>query len=249
MSKVKLITRSKDRYYRDEDGNVWKANKRFNSSDAERASDSLVDCNACVDCFSCRSCTGCVACSECDSCDSCTGCVYCKTLSSCYQCHNCSYSTALSECSDCLSCGGCVSCTDSTQLIGCVRCDRCKSSHACISSTDITYKKAPGCVGFVTCAVYHGSGLKSTPVLQMCSSGVMLQIDAHGNMAAAQSNSGSGDMRLNHRVCNALKNKNPDEWLDKETTETPWGNHQKMFDKLAPLFLIVYRTMKRLVCS
>lgn len=69
----------------DENGNKWNIND-FSKENAEFYSETLFNCQHCVDSWNLTQCISCIECSDCTDCD------------------NCYKSSYLTECSDCVEC-------------------------------------------------------------------------------------------------------------------------------------------------
>lgn len=82
----------------DENGNKWNIND-FSKENAEFYSETLFNCQHCVDSWDLEDC---VSCTECDNCIS---------------CDNCYKSSYLTECSDCIDCA---------ELVNCRHCFKCQ---------------------------------------------------------------------------------------------------------------------------
>lgn len=83
--------------------NKW-SKSEYTKEQAERYSDTLINCQNCSDCSDCSYCSDCSSCSNCSSCRDCSDCSNC---SSCRYCSSCSYCRYCSSCSSCSSCRDC----------------------------------------------------------------------------------------------------------------------------------------------
>ena len=62
--------------------NRWSSNK-FTKEQAEKYSDTLVNCTGCTDCTGCTGCTRCTDCTDCTGCTRCRGCTGCRGCTDC----------------------------------------------------------------------------------------------------------------------------------------------------------------------
>lgn len=107
---------------------------KYTFEDAEKISETLINCKGCIDCqdcigcTECRECTSCtncvnsVGCSDCHSCTECSLCYHCNKLEECINCNRCSYSKKLIHC---YSCTFCEKCSECRELDFSYNCDNC----------------------------------------------------------------------------------------------------------------------------
>ena len=89
--------KNENNYWTDSNNNKWDCDL-YTEEQAEKNSETLINCYNCTDCSYCSYCTYCRDCSYCRSCSSCRDCSSCRSCSycsSCSSCRDCSY------CSDC----------------------------------------------------------------------------------------------------------------------------------------------------
>ena len=113
MVKIKQI----NGYWVDEDDNRWDY-ERFTEKEAEKASQSLVncfrctDCNDCVGCQDCEHCNNCEHCNYCNNCYCCHDCLYCDKCTICFRCYRCHLCRNCDNCHNCRNCNHCHNCND-----------------------------------------------------------------------------------------------------------------------------------------
>ena len=98
-------------YYVDYNNNRWNCDF-YTEEQAQKNSDSLINCSNCSYCSYCSGCSGCSNCSNCSGCSDCSDCSYCS------YCSGCSYCSYCSDCSYCFDCSGCSRCSDCSDCSG-----------------------------------------------------------------------------------------------------------------------------------
>jgi hypothetical protein len=120
-----------EQFWVDENNNKW-AKNLYTKEQAEKWSETLIDCVSCINCEDCSFCRNCVDCVDCSCCDGCDGCKGCSWCNKCISCENCEH------CFDCYDCVACIGCRDCENCRDCKYCRDCKNCENCISCTYCT---------------------------------------------------------------------------------------------------------------
>lgn len=97
------------KYWVDTSNNSW-STERFSEKEAKRLSNTLRDCQYCVDSGYLDSCEYCVSCnystglSKCEDCDYCVGCKECDVCNHCVECIRVRWCSHMEHCTDCCYC-------------------------------------------------------------------------------------------------------------------------------------------------
>ena len=135
FSKIK----SRGEYWVDRNGNKWRKSKH-SKAEAEKLSESLVNCTDCIECENCKHCTDCIDCYDCTHCHNCYRCGNCSYSKQCEWCNNCDYCEVNEQCSDCSFTEWGGYCTDLEFCCYCMHTKHGKHLRFVDSSVNVAYQ-------------------------------------------------------------------------------------------------------------
>ena len=83
-----MSIRIENGFYVDENNNKWSKSK-YTLVEAQKLSNSLIECYECIDCEYCIRCAFCVDCENCIDCEYCFSSSYCRECYECLECDDC----------------------------------------------------------------------------------------------------------------------------------------------------------------